>query len=79
MHEAFERVYGQQSAQQRALGFRLERLAVDAALNSLAQPVALAVACDVLALVSHRAGVNVAQVGERLGEVFAGNVDPQQL
>ena len=44
MHEAFERVDCQQSAQQRALRFRLERLAVDAALNSLTQPGALAVA-----------------------------------
>ena len=44
VHEAFERVDCQQSAQQRALLLWLQRLAVETALNSLTQPGALAVA-----------------------------------
>ena len=79
VHEALERVDLGQPAQQRLGLLGLERGAVGARLDLLAQPHALAVGGDVLDLVGDRAAVGLVQVGQRLGERLARDEDAQDL
>ena len=79
VQEALQRVDRDQAAQQAALLLGRHRRAVDAGLDPLAQPDALAMARDVLDLVGDDAAVGLAQVRQRLFEVLPRNVGAQDL
>ena len=68
---ALERLHLRQALEQAPLLLGVERLAVGARLDRLAQPDALLVVGDVLDLVGDRAGVDLAQARERVGERLA--------
>ncbi len=72
MQVVLERLDLGQALEQPPPGLRLERLAVRAGLDVLAQPDALLVVRDVLDLVGDRAGVDPAEVGQGVGEGVAG-------
>ena len=79
VHEALEGVHLDQPAQQAAALVVGQLVAEGARLDPLAQPDALAVRGDVLDLVGDRAAVGLAQVGDRVGQRRAGDVDLEDL